>query len=254
MLRLLKIELHKNLPSLSFLVFLGIYLTLVPLTLYTTSNFSNNPDNVIDVTEYFQMPYIWKNVVYIASFFNFLLGFIIINRVCTEYNYRTMRQQIMDGLSREAMIGSKLITIGLLSLVSCLVISIFCLGLGIFNTPLLSEIGVTRNSHYLINFALHSILYMSIALTISIIIRRSGLSYMLFFCFWLGEFILGNNYEFLAPYLPFSAADNLIPKIYANVAKTAGLELTFNPLYWVVIVYIVLFIAISFIYFRRTDL
>ena len=64
----------------------------------------------------FSFPGIWHNVTYVAGFFKFFLAILVAILVSGEYEYRTIRQNIIDGMSRLEFFKSKIITLFLISL------------------------------------------------------------------------------------------------------------------------------------------
>ncbi|MDX1686059.1 MAG: ABC transporter permease, partial [Saprospiraceae bacterium] len=64
---------------------------------------------------------IWQNLTWIYKKFSILLGFIIVISVCNEFSYGTVKQNIIDGLSRRQFLWSKIAFIVGVSLMTSLV-------------------------------------------------------------------------------------------------------------------------------------
>ena len=56
----------------------------------------------------YDFPDVWQNMTYIATFFKIILAFIVIISVTNEIGYRTLRQNIIEGLSKWEFLKSKL--------------------------------------------------------------------------------------------------------------------------------------------------
>ena len=68
----------------------------------------------------YQFPDIWHNITYVAGFLKFILAIYMIISITNEMTYDTLRQNIMNGLSRVDFIISKLVLVFLLSVGSTL--------------------------------------------------------------------------------------------------------------------------------------
>jgi hypothetical protein len=55
----------------------------------------------------YDFPDVWQNTIYVATFFKLFLAFIVIISICNDINYRTLRQNIIDGLSKKEFLISK---------------------------------------------------------------------------------------------------------------------------------------------------
>ena len=71
----------------------------------------------------YQFPNIWTFFPWVASWFNLFLAIVIIVLVGNEFSFRTFRQNVIDGLSRNDLIKGKLILI--FTIASCVNFWIF---------------------------------------------------------------------------------------------------------------------------------
>jgi ABC-2 type transport system permease protein len=65
----------------------------------------------------FAFPETFHTVAYFSSFFVLLPAILVIMLITNEYNYRTHKQNIIDGWSRKEFMGSKLIDVAIISFV-----------------------------------------------------------------------------------------------------------------------------------------
>src|SRR5688572_27661458 len=69
----------------------------------------------------FTFPDVWQTVAFISSLFVFLPSIVIIMFITNEYTYKTSRQNIIDGWSRNNFMLSKLIDVVIISVLVTIV-------------------------------------------------------------------------------------------------------------------------------------
>lgn len=160
----------------------------------------------------YQFPDIWHTVSYWCGFLLFIPGLLIIISVTNEFSYKTHRQNIVDGWSRKQFILVKLALVVIFSLVASLIVfivaAIFALrGNNAFSFEKFEFIGY---------FFIQSLSYLSVALFVSLLIKRSGLTIGVYFLYvFLLENVIGalmDNFfiKESGHYLPLNSADSLI--------------------------------------------
>ena len=164
MLRLLKIEWQKVRPSRSFKVLASMYfiaLTLIcvgvmPFFQYLKGRLSDFDIDGIDPTiiPFYEFPDIWQNITSVAIWFKLLLGFSLIYSITNEYSYRTIRQNVIDGLSKKEFIMSKIIMAGFLSLASTVFLFVLGLVTGLIYSTEVSFVLIFEDVYFLLAFAL----------------------------------------------------------------------------------------------------
>ena len=201
----------------------------------------------------FSFPEVWQTVSYLSSFLLFLPGLLIIILMANEFSYRTHRQNVIDGLSRSRFVQAKMGLILILSVVvTLLVFGVGCL----FGGGGFSLVGI----HYVSYFLIQSLAYMSVALAIVMLFRRSGVSIGLYFLY---AFIVENLLSLLVNryivsgggnYLPLESADRLIPapSILGKVFNPEPVDPT--PYLVVSVVWIAVLLWFSLYRFRKMDL
>lgn len=78
----------------------------------------------------FNFPYIWHFNTYIASILKLFLAIIIVSMMANEYSYGTLKQNLIDGMSKKEFILSKVLTVIVFALASTIFIFILSLILG----------------------------------------------------------------------------------------------------------------------------
>src|SRR5690606_6012937 len=79
----------------------------------------------------FNFPYIWHFNTYIAAILKFFLAIVIVSMMANEYSYGTLKQNLIDGISKQEFVKSKFLTVVLFALASTVFIFIMSLILGL---------------------------------------------------------------------------------------------------------------------------
>jgi hypothetical protein len=175
---------------------------------------------------WYQFPDIWENITWLCSYLNlFFISVITIIIVCNEYTYRTIRQNVIDGLSRFELFFAKIQLIVFLSLCLSLFTGIVCLVFGlIYSEGNLTFINIFKKTTYLADFFLQAIAYGIMAYAIAVIFKQTGIAIVMFFVYkviiesiidWK---ILSANY---GDFLPMNLFSELTPKPFAKMAETS---------------------------------
>ena len=131
-MHLLKIEYSKLRYYRTFWVMLFIYALMVPLALMGIASFELPP--IFRGTDNLTFPTVWNFVTYVASIFNMLLGILVVLLVTNDFNFRTFKQNIIDGLSKQQVILSKFIMILVLAFTVAAYTAILAIVFGYFYT------------------------------------------------------------------------------------------------------------------------
>ena len=57
---------------------------------------------------FFNFPYIWHFTTFVASWFKLFLAVIIVSMVANEFSYGTLKQNLIDGMSKKEFLLSKI--------------------------------------------------------------------------------------------------------------------------------------------------
>ena len=109
MKRLLSIEFQKIQKNRASKVLVITYFFLLSLiTLIASLKFSIGSFEISIADQgIFNFPYIWHFNTYIASWFKLFLAVVIVSMMANEYTYGTLKQNLIDGLSKKEFILSK---------------------------------------------------------------------------------------------------------------------------------------------------
>ena len=113
MLRLLNIEIHKLKNSRASIVLIITYFALLTsIALIAAIKFDIGPIQFhLAEQGIFNFPYIWHFNTFIAAFFKLFLLLVIVSMMANEYSNKTLKQNLIDGLSKKEFILSKFYTV-----------------------------------------------------------------------------------------------------------------------------------------------
>lgn len=165
----------------------------------------------------FSFPEAWRTVAYFSSLFVFIPAIVVILLVTNEYTYKTNRQNIIDGWSRNDFMTGKLLGVLILSAIVTALYALVALTIGLTNT---SNPAADKwlLAHYIGLFALQTFSQLSIAFMTGLLIRRSFIALAIFaFYFVLAEPIAVNGlkYKFQSnagEFFPLEISHRLLPK------------------------------------------
>jgi len=272
MLRLLRIEWLKYRHFKLFWIIYFLYLLF--LVIFTSSgvfvldffdqkgiNFGELKPSLIPIYDF---PDIWQNITYFAGFFQFIMAFIVIIFITNEFSYRTIRQNVIDGLSKSQFLTAKISFIFLLCLINTIVLSINGLILGLIYSSVTEFRFIIEGVEFLFAFGLALFAYSLFAFFVGMLFKRSGVSIILFAIYSLFAepfitVILQNHsgvsgfYARLSDFFPMEAINNLIqnplPRYILREIQNyiSGGELA------IVIGYVIVFIWASFYLLKKRD-
>lgn len=257
MFRLLEIEFRKLLPYRSFwAAILGYTLLLVGLFI-SLYRFKFNLNSFEIGINFYNFPDIWHNITYISSWFNILLYFFVILIITNEFQFRTLRQNVIDGQSRFEMLLGKALLLMVFVLASTALVALLSILCGLF----LAEEGMgtpsTEKMEYLAWYLVQTTGMMSLALLIATLFRKQGMSIIVYLGYTLiVEAILRYRVvpEDWGPYLPVYLLSGLVPNplpAYFGMGTIAPTE----PLkVGVALLYALIFFGISVLVLYRRDL
>jgi ABC-2 type transport system permease protein len=265
MLKLLKIEWMKIRNYRTFWILLGITIVSIPgfnYMLYEAmdNSFPKHRGKNVLLGSPFAFPDVWQTVAWNASLLFLIPSILVITLTTNEFTYKTHRQNIIDGWTRNQFIGVKLVEVLILSLLSTVVILLTCLAFGYIGNVKPANLSAWQDSRFLWFFFVESLSYTMIAFLLSILIKRAGLAMGVWFMYWIVEQVLVGFGRFnkvnIVDYLPEEVTDRLIPFPYAkNIIAQAGTWESHIPLYLTIAaVYLLIYCIFTSRYFLKSDL
>lgn len=152
----------------------------------------------------YHFPDIWLNLIWFSGWFKVVLAIMVVISVTNEFAYRTLRQNIIDGLSRWQFLLSKILTNILLSAMSVIMIGVIALATGLIYSPSAAYANILTDMEFLPAYFLEVFFFLSYALMISILIQRSGLTIIFLLLSQMIELIITANLDDYVPeIIPF---------------------------------------------------
>lgn len=270
MKRLLTIEWNKIFYYKTARIFILLYFVLL-MVIGVGLAFFKHPIGGIELNlrqlGIFNFPIIWQNLAYILAASKIFLGVIIIMNVTNEFSNRTLKQNLIDGMSKNEFLVSKVLTNLVLTIGSTIFLVVIALTLGLIFSQ--SNESITAGIEYVFVYFLKMTLFLSFCLFISILLKKSSFALLGFFVwliienvFWFVEAIIkgGPGHFLIARYLPLQSSSNLVsfPSIELKGFIMGGSAFNYTVIEWgyVVssIIYTVIFLWLSHWLLKRRDL
>jgi ABC-2 type transport system permease protein len=280
MLRLLKIEWNKIFYYKTARIFTLLYfLMLILMGVGIAVIKPRVGDLALNLSKLgmFDFPFIWQNMTYMFAMGKIFLAVIIITNITNEYSNNTLKQNLIDGLSKSEFLKSKILSSVLLAFVSTLFVLVITLILGVFIFP--NEHSFLDGIEFIGSYFLKLILFFTLCLFFSIFLRKSAFALLGIVVWWmiekglqLVEFLwkafrlnwdfekAGNSDFWITEYLPLNTSYNLIKMPKFNFMNFLDGKPVFNlgviEISYVIaaIVYILLFWFLTFRLLKNRDL
>lgn len=173
----------------------------------------------------FAFPETFHTVAYFSSFFVILPGILVIMLITNEYNYRTHKQNIIDGWSRKEFMAGKLIDVAIISFVVMTVFMLVAMAFGFYTDP--DNLGrIAEQLHYIPMFYLQTFAQLSIAFLLGYLVKKAFIALGIFVFYYLVvENILVAYLKYkkipITRFLPIEVSDNILvaPAFTGNFGK-----------------------------------
>ncbi len=263
---LLKLEWLKIKNYMPFIVLTGMYVFLLPTVMSVGKSISFPKDFGIDA--YYMFPTIWQSLAYVGNWLSyFILGFISVLTVTNEFSNRTLRQNIISGISRTDFFLSKLYFIIAISLIATIYYSIVALIYGVLNTETIYASKVFENIDMVPRYFLMCLSFMSFGVMLGVLLRRTGIALFLYFAYVMfierviRYLVIGKLFgKEAALFGPMSATNDLtpvpIPKLIEGMAAQANTRIFLTPIesFVTATLFTVIFFGIAYHQLKTRDL
>ncbi len=224
----------------------------------------------------FNFPFIWHFNYYIAASLKFFLAIVIVSMMANEYSYGTLKQNLIDGMSKKEFVLSKFLTLVLFALTSTLFVFIMSIILG-FSFSSYTELGIVFSEmEYILAYFVKLIGFFSFCLFIGVLIKRSAFAIGFIFVWFLVEKISYLTLKFdifnrdprvdqVYAFMPLESMSNLIVEPFTRLSVIKNIQTAvgdtnikdysvhFSSIL-VVLVWTTLFIFLSYKIIKKRDL
>ena len=273
MLRLLQIEWLKLKHYRPFWILMGLYVLITTVVcsggMLLMQFFTNQGADFrgfnLTLLPLYDFPDIWQNLTYVASFFKIFPAFLVIITISNEFNYRIIRQNIIDGLSKKEWLLSKLLFLGAIAAACTLLVFVIGLITGTIYAHPDSMSSMFSSLVFLPAYFLDVFSYLVLALLLTLVIRKSGLVIVGLFMYTFMIEPFGVQFlqyypdlpeicRTMAPFLPIRSIHNLIHLPFARfgfweIQDYVSLKETLIALAW-----LFFYIGTSYWILKRKDL
>ncbi|MDI1256215.1 MAG: ABC transporter permease subunit [Flavobacterium sp.] len=279
MKRLLSIELQKIWKNKASRVLTITYFVLIALLALVSSfdfNIVGIKFRLADIG-LFNFPFIWHALTYTAAVLKLFLAIVIVSMISNEYSYGTLKQNLIDGMSKKEFLLSKFYTAALFALISTIFIFIVILILGLSFSSYNEASIVFQDADYLLAFFVKLMAFFSFCLFLGILVKRSAFALGFLFIWNIVEFFLGIGFRYMFPnsntipeqiyrFLPLESMSALIlnPARRFQLIKTMEKQMggaenltDYSVNYWqvlIVLAWTVIFMLMSYKLLKKRDL
>lgn len=223
----------------------------------------------------FNFPYIWHFNTFITAFFKLFLAIVIVSMMANEYSNKTIKQNLIDGLSKKEFILSKFLTVISFALISTVFVFVVSMILGLIYSDY-NEISIIfSDMEFLLAFFIKLVGFFSFCLFLGILVKRSAfaLGFLILWQVFEGfvrgmirwKLFDGETTDAIMGFFPLNSMFNLIKEPFSRlsavqtVADQIGEELALDyhvQIYEILIVigWTAIFVYLSYALLKKRDL
>ena len=224
----------------------------------------------------FNFPFIWHFNTYIAAWLKFFLAIVIVSMMANEYSYGTLKQNLIDGMSKKELVLSKFLTVVLFAFCSTVFVFVMSLTLGYSFSSYTEFSIVFSDLQYLLAFFIKLVGFFSFCLFLGILVKRSAFALGFLLVWYIVENIIkgflnfrlfpeGNTAANIEQFLPLESISNLIIEPFSrlSVVKNIGTQIGINNIkdygvhfssILIVLVWTFIFMLLSYKLLKNRDL
>jgi len=164
----------------------------------------------------FAFPETWHSVGYFSSFFVMIPAILVIMIITNEYQYKTHRQNVIDGWSKEQFITSKILDVAIITIVASIMYLLTAAGYG-FTVQDDNKANWMEEIKYIPLFLLQTFAQLTIAFLLGFLIKKAFIALGIFIFYFLiieniATGLLKNVVKTsVGRFLPLEISDKLIP-------------------------------------------
>ncbi|SEL33384.1 ABC-type transport system involved in multi-copper enzyme maturation, permease component [Maribacter orientalis] len=277
MIRLLHIEFIKLWNNRASKILIISYFTLLTsIALFAAIKFDIGPIQFHLADQgIFNFPYIWHFNTFITAFFKLFLAIVIVSMMSNEYSNKTIKQNLIDGLSKKEFILSKFLTVISFSLISTLFVFVVSLILGLAYSDYNEISIILTDLEFLVAFFVKLTGFFSFCLFLGVLVKRSAFALGFLILWQVFEGIIrgvmrwklfdGETTDAIMGFFPLQAMFNLIKEPFTrlgavqSVVNQMGEELSLDyAIHWyeilIVLIWTAIFIYGSYAILKKRDL
>jgi ABC-type transport system involved in multi-copper enzyme maturation permease subunit len=223
----------------------------------------------------FNFPYIWHFNTFVTAFFKLFLAIVIVSMMSNEYSNKTIKQNLIDGLSKKEFVLSKFLTVISFSLISTIFVFVVSLILGLIYSDYDEFSIIFSDLEFLLAFFVKLVGFFSFCLFLGVLVKRSAFA-LGFLILWqvFEGFVRGmirwqlfdsETTDAVMGFFPLNAMFNLIKEPFSrlnavqSVANQIGETVRLNyHVHWyeilIVLAWTWIFVYSSYLLLKKRDL
>ena len=277
MKRLLQIEFIKLWNNrASRVLILSYFILLTSIALIAAIKFDIGPIQFhLAEQGIFNFPYIWHFNTFVAAFFKLFLAIVIVSMMSNEYSNKTIKQNLIDGLSKKEFILSKFLTVVSFAVISMAFVFVVSMILGLAYSDYNELSIIFSDLEFLLAFFVKLVGFFSFCLFLGILVKRSAFA-LGFLILWqvFEGFVRGmlrwklfdsDTTDRIMGFFPLNSMYNLIKEPFSrlgavqSVANQIGERIELNyQVHWyemaIVLLWTGLFVYLSYALLKKRDL
>lgn len=227
---LIKLELVKvkNYPTFWAIAIIHAILFMMVMLIGANIDFEVQGINMLD---FFKPKYLWGTTAWIASWFNLILGVLVIILVGNELQFGTIKSQLIAGMSRNGFVAAKFLLISALTLYVLILVFITGICAAALSPHELSN-GLFINFKAVFILGIQAFSYMAIAFLFALLFKGNGISTILYILYFI---LIEPIIRIFVPspadyYFPIKTISNLTPMpnflemLSENYGQLQGIE------------------------------
>ena len=277
MKRLLQIEFIKLWNNrASRVLILSYFILLTSIALIAAIKFDIGPIHFhLAEQGIFNFPYIWHFNTFITAFFKLFLAIVIVSMMSNEYSNKTIKQNLIDGLSKKEFVLSKFLTVLSFAVISTLFVFVVSMVLGLIYSDYNELSIIFSDLEFLLAFFIKLVGFFSFCLFLGVLVKRSAfaLGFLILWQVFEGfvrgmlrwKFFDSSTTDAIMGFFPLNSMWNLLKEPFTrlgavqSVANQIGEQIALNyRVHWyemlIVLVWTVLFVYSSYALLKKRDL
>ena len=246
MKRLFLIEYVKLRANRSSRILIGAYfILLTSIALIAAIKFDVGPIKFHLADQgIFNFPYIWHFNTFIGAWFKIFLAVVIVSMTANEYSNKTIKQNLIDGLSKREFLHSKWVMVLAFAGISTLFIFVVSLILGLTYSNYNEFSIIVQDLAYLVAYFIKLVAFFAFCLFLGTAIKRSAFALGFLGIWQMFEGICYGLLRWKSPewldaetvyrFFPLNAMSNLVREPFSrlsavrNLADQVGEQMTKN--------------------------
>ena len=235
MKRLFLIEFEKLRTNRSSRILIGAYfILLTSIALIAAIKFDIGPIKFhLAEQGIFNFPYIWHFNAYIGAWFKIFLAVVIVSMTANEYSNKTIKQNLIDGLSKREFLHSKWVMVLAFAGISTLFIFVVSLILGLTYSNYNEFSIIVQDLAYLVAYFIKLVAFFAFCLFLGTAIKRSAFALGFLGIWQMFEGICYGLLRWKSPewldaetvyrFFPLNAMSNLVREPFSRLSAVRNL-------------------------------